>query len=105
GAKGVDAVAELARAARHVAHVRDAIVEHHGAVLARNAAYDLDPVVAGRSHAVARDRQSARVERQDRDVGRIHDRAAEYLARDALEIDAVAARRIDLAILDARAAA
>src|SRR3979411_3179561 len=52
GAVRIDGVAELTGAAGVVADFLDAVVEHHGAVLARNLAQDLDAVVAGLAHDV-----------------------------------------------------
>src|SRR5262249_22648243 len=91
GSVRVDAVAELAGAARCVADVLDAVVEHHGAVLAGDLAQDLDAVVAGLTHDVARDGEPPRFERDDGDVGGARNGRTADLARDALERDAVAA--------------
>src|SRR5262249_39752851 len=100
GAVRVDAVAELAGAARDVANVLHAVVEHHGAVLARDLAQDLDAVVAGLAHDVARDGEAAGLERDDGDVGGARDRAAADLAGNAFERNAVAAGADDLAVGD-----
>jgi hypothetical protein len=73
------------------ARVLDAIVEHHGAVMADAAADDHDAVVAGIRHRIARNGETAGVGGQQRHVGAIRDGRAGDFAGDAREADAVAA--------------
>src|SRR5215510_1145636 len=105
GAKDVDRVAVLPRAAGAVGDVLDAVVGDDGAVVAGGRAPDLDAVVAGAADAVARDHQSAGIERMQGDVGAVGNGRVDHRAVDGDADQAVAPGLPDLAIrnLDAPA--
>src|SRR5262249_10158486 len=105
GAKHVDGVAVLARAAGAVGDVLDAVVDDQRTVVAARRAPDLNAVVAGAIDPVARDHEAARIERMDGDVGRIRERGVDHLAVGGGADEAVAAGAPDLAVgyLDAAA--
>src|SRR5262249_21261731 len=99
----VDGIAVLAGAAGAVADGLDAVVGHDGAVVARLRAPDLDAVVAGAADGVARDQEARCVQRMDRDLDRVIQRAAADLAAGCAARDAGAAGADHLAAGDAHA--
>jgi hypothetical protein len=100
GAEDIDAVAVLAGAAGAVRDPLDAVVDDHRAVVATFATPDLDAVVAGADDGIARDQETARVERMNRNVGAVDDTRRRDFALDGAADDADAAAVANLAVRD-----
>src|SRR6185295_11282012 len=105
GAEYIDGVAVLPGAAVARANLLDGVVEHQRAVFAGLAAPDLDAVVAGAAHVVARDDEAAGVQRENCGVGCTDERATGDFTADAVEMEAEAAGADEFAIRHAYALA